>query len=174
MQRLSRSDVAAFLSGRACRSAGLSTSAAAGPSPRRCAVPSALTSCRRTVRGSAFPGRPRTLHASRRGVLAQRYASALRIALSAAEALRPLLSCPLKLHALKFQSRRGPLRGRQSAALNRMSRPGEPAGRGRKAGRHRMCHPRRSVRQRNDVKVPRSGARTASPCPAPDWLSFVA
>lgn len=63
-----------------------------------------------------------------------------------------------------------PGRGRQSAALNRMSLPGEPAGRGRKAGRHRMCHPRRSVRQRNEVKEPRSGARTASPCPAPDCV----
>ena len=63
-----------------------------------------------------------------------------------------------------------PGRGRQSAALNRMSLPGEPAGRGRKAGRHRMCHPRRSVRQANDVKEPRSGARTASPCPAPDCV----
>jgi hypothetical protein len=63
-----------------------------------------------------------------------------------------------------------PGRGRQSAALNRMSLPGEPAGRGRKAGRHRMCHPRRSVRQRNEVKKPRSGARTASPYPAPDCV----
>ena len=63
-----------------------------------------------------------------------------------------------------------PGRGRQSAALNRMSLPGEPAGRGRKAGRHRMCHPRRSVRQRNEVKEPRSGARTASPCPAPECV----
>ncbi|EZI35189.1 hypothetical protein BW31_01089 [Pantoea agglomerans] len=134
------------------------------------AVPSALTPCRRTVRGSALPGRPRPVHASRRGLLARRHASALRIALSAAEALRPPLSCPFCQHALKLQSRPVPGRGRQSAALNRMSLPGEPAGRGRKAGRHRMCHPRRSVRQRNEVKEPRSGARSASPCPAPDCV----
>jgi hypothetical protein len=56
----------------------------------------------------------------------------------------------------KLASRLELLRGGHFAALNRVSLPGEPAGRRAKGGAGTgMFHPHRSVRQTNGVKVPR-------------------
>ncbi|WP_211280919.1 hypothetical protein, partial [Pantoea rodasii] len=54
-------------------------------------------------------------------------ASALRIALAAAEARWPQLLCPFEHQSQKLKSRLVPYRGWQSAALNVVSLPGEHA-----------------------------------------------
>ncbi len=74
-------------------------------SPRAAnAVPSASTSCRRTVRGSTIPGRPRTDPRIPAWISWPNVkASALRIALAAAEGLRPstfVLSCKRTIHPI--------------------------------------------------------------------------
>ncbi|MDI9224173.1 hypothetical protein QMZ30_24980, partial [Pantoea sp. EA-12] len=51
------------------------------------------------------------------------------------------------------------------------SMPGEPAGRGRKVALEHGCSIGTGpLRQTSEVKVPRSGARTASPGAAPDGV----
>ncbi|WP_235589172.1 hypothetical protein [Type-D symbiont of Plautia stali] len=61
--------------------------------------------------------------------------------------------------------------GLASAALNGMSLPGEPAGRGRKVALEHGCYIGTGpLRQTSEVKAPRSGARTASPGAAPDGV----
>jgi len=65
-------------------------------------------------------------------------------------------------------SRPGPLRDWHFAALNRMSLPGEPAGKRAKGGAGTgMFHPHRSVRQTNDVKEPRQRREDRQPLSGP-------
>ena len=82
-----------------------------------------------------------------------------------------LKQCALFTTCTEADEQAGAAPGQVSAALNGVSLPGEPAGRGRKVALEQGCSIGTGpLRQSSEVKVPRSGARTASPGAATDGV----